>query len=780
MEEGKVNCKSQSPRPLCSCQENQPHSRLQLGAEGSSVLPLVETEEWTDSVDQELSQWGNIRGRELCLWEEVRVQEFYQWQEGVIMQWELDVRVQQGDGTQELYHWEENMTVQELCPWHDDRYQELSQWEEDPMYQELSQWEEERYQDLCLLKDVQGHPDIYQLEVDERDAELSQTGDNSDKELSQGKGYKVKKLLQWEKDKSDQKLSKQEESVSSQGLSQWREEVSYKTQDKPLHTENNEDAQTCAQQRPSPSSSIGTKVTAEAACELPSISPALGSPMEAEPAHVAALAGAAEEKRLEPLAPEEEKAPEPPVLSDEMPLSGAESQVPAPCSPPGCSQALLDLAGHINSEVLGKAALEVRAFGQQPEEQRDLEQSMVAEVEATAPAEKEEKPISAPPSSSPCLLGGQSLNEQQEEAGRRSVLSEHESEEGALDGEVKLSQCDDKKDPELSQQEMNKYQEVPQGETCTEQELTPREADRYQELPQGEACMEKELSPGEVDSYQELSPGEVCTEKELSPGEIGSYEESSPGEDYMEQELSPKESRNYPEFSDWEKCTERGFSQEVGSSQKLSTWEEYSEQELSNEVSSYQELSDWEELIGQELSKVEGCIGQKVSKENVNRPSMQSSWENDSDKDSWEHVRIHSTRVKPLLQEVDVLDNLSVLELFEEEDREQRLACFAEDELPVPVPQKAWVESSAFEPYPQVPPYVKAQASRGHAVSPAFKKQVAEVDPARYNCPRCSAPQLGAQASRWQPTPRKKRPSRIRQVLFSLFLCPCLVPLSED
>ncbi|XP_005060673.1 PREDICTED: uncharacterized protein LOC101819595 [Ficedula albicollis] len=682
--------------------------------------------------------------------------------------------------------------------------------------------------------DVQGYPDVYPLEVDKRDRELSHMGD---KELSQVKGYNVKELLQSEKDKSDQKLSQQEESVSSQGLSQRREKVSYKGRDKSLRTEN-EDAQTCAQQRPSSPSSIGTKVIRKAGCELPSTSPALGSPMEAEPAAVAALAGSAEEdKPPEPLASEEEKAPDSPVLSGEISLSGTENQ--ASCSPPGCSQALLDLAGHISSEVVGKAALGVQASGQQPKEQRDPEQSTAAELEAAAPVEREETPISVPhspccpPSPSPRLLGGQALTEQQEEADRRSVLSEQESEESTLAGELKVCPCDDKKNPEVSQGEMNKYQEVPQGEACTEQELSPGEADRYQELPQGEACMEKELSrgeagtyqesfpeeactenelsPGEVGSYQELSSGEACTEKELSPGEVGSYQESSPGEasteqelspgevgsyqelaqgeDFTEQELSPEESRSYPEFSDWKEYKEKGFSQEVGSSQKMSTWEEHSEG--SHEVSSYLELSDWEEPIGQERSKVEDSIGQKVSKGNVNRPSIQSSWENDSDKelmqDNWEHMRcgVHSTRVKPLLQEEDELDNLSVLELFEEEDQEQRLAGFAKDGLPVPVPREAWVERPAFEPYSQVPTsalpcHVKTQAPRGHAVSPASKRQVPEVGPVPYSCPRCSVPQLGAQAFRRQPAPHRRRPSRLRQALFSLFRCPCLVPQPED
>ncbi|RMB95398.1 hypothetical protein DUI87_28119 [Hirundo rustica rustica] len=477
--------------------------------------------EWNDDADQELSPWGNT-SQELCPCEEVRGQ----WQEEVRVQWEVGVRVLCGGRTQQkLYHWEENVTVQELHPWNED----------DDRYQELSQLEGAGYQDLPLLEDVRGHLHMYQWETDKRDPDLSQVGDHSDKVLSQGKGYNVKELPQWEKDKSDQKLSQQEESVNSQGC------------------------------------------------------------------------------------PNGEK-------DDEVPLSGTENPVPAPHSPPDCSQTLLDLARHITSEVVSKAVLEVQASGQQPEEQGDREQS-VAELEAAAPVERKESPISAllspccPHSPSPSPLGTQALSEQQEEGDRGSVLSEQESKKGTVTGELELSQCDDEEDPEFSQQEMNKYQEISQGEICVEQELSPGEAGSYlelfpgevcveQELSPGEAgsylelfpgevCVEQELSPGEAGSYPELFPGEVCVEQELSPGEAGSYLELSPGEVCMEQELSPAEAGSYLEFSE---CLEKGLSQEVGSSkkllQKLLSWEEYSEQELSHKVSSYQELSDWEESIG--------------------------------------------------------------------------------------------------------------------------------------------------------------------------------------
>lgn len=260
----------------------------------------------------------------------------------------------------------------------------------------------------------------------------------------------------------------------------------------------------------------------------------------------------------------------------------------------------------------------------------------------------------------------------------------------------------------------------------------------------------------------------------------------------MEQNLHAEDSRRYLEFSDWDECMEKGLSQEFGSSEKPLNWEGYSEQELFHKVSSHQELSDWEESIGQELSETEDSIGQKVSKGNINRPSMEFSWENNSDnelmQDSWEHMNVHSTGVKPLLQEEEEWNDLSALELSEEEDRETRLGHLSQDGLPVPVPQEAWGEHQAFEPYAQVPlcalsPHVKPQAPRGCAVSAACKEQVPEAGPALCSHPSFSAPELGAQAFRWQPAPHKQHPSRLRpalQVLRSLFHCPCLAPLPED
>lgn len=96
-----------------------------------------------------------------------------------------------------------------------------------------------------------------------------------------------------------------------------------------------------------------------------------------KPVAAALARSAEEEEHPEPLAPEVEKTPDFPALSEEVPPAGTESPVPASHSPPGCSQALLDLEQNIN---MSKAVREIQASEQMPPalEHRDLEQSMAA------------------------------------------------------------------------------------------------------------------------------------------------------------------------------------------------------------------------------------------------------------------------------------------------------------------------------------------------------------------------------------------------------------------
>nr|XP_030140337.3 fibrous sheath CABYR-binding protein-like [Taeniopygia guttata] len=156
------------------------------------------------------------------------------------------------------------------------------------------------------------------------------------------------------------------------------------------------------------------------------------SPTEAEPA-AAAPAGAAEEeeKPPEPLVPEAEKAAEPPAPREELPSAGTQSSVPAPPSPPGCSQALLDLAWSISGEMVSQALLHIQGCRQQPEEQRHLGEREDPAGAARGPAEMTEGPVPAPhstPSPSSAPLGAQDLWEEPERAVLAlsgPVLSQH-------------------------------------------------------------------------------------------------------------------------------------------------------------------------------------------------------------------------------------------------------------------------------------------------------------------------------------------------------------------
>ncbi|XP_039411719.1 MAP7 domain-containing protein 1-like [Corvus cornix cornix] len=242
----------------------------------------------------------------------------------------------------------------------------------------------------------------------------------------------------------------------------------------------------------------------------------------------------------------------------------------------------------------------------------------------------------------------------------------------------------------------------------------------------------------------ELSEGEGEEEAELSLGEINNSQEMSQGKECPEQETSQ-------EVSDWEEHLEQGLSQ--------------------GDVNSCEELSDWEEHIGQDLSQGETCIGQDVSRGNGSRPSAQSSWEDDSDKELvqeiWEEETEHGIGTKPLQPEDDEWDELGVLELPPEE---QNRGGFAALGLPVPVPREAWVEGPAPEPCSPgplcaSPAALQGRGPVGHAASPALEEP---------------GPEAGTESP--VPAPRK-RPSRFRralQALRGLFRCPCLAPQPED
>lgn len=250
------------------------------------------------------------------------------------------------------------------------------------------------------------------------------------------------------------------------------------------------------------------------------------------------------------------------------------------------------------------------------------------------------------------------------------------------------------------------------------------------------------------------------------------------------QQLPQKEYRIYQEGPQGEPCSQQEISPEAGSYPELSDWDERFEEELSHgNVGSYQEASDWEESMGQELSEEEDSDGQEVSRGTGKRPSVQSSWGNDSDQDlaqdSWEQ----SIGDKPLLREEDEWDEVSVIELWEE-SREQRLAGLAGGGLPLPVPREAWVEHEAPELCAS-PPHLEALAPMGHTASPAFEEQVPEAGTQSPVAARCCHPRFSVFQQRTRTLSQQlgrsqKRTSILRRALRSLLCFPCLAPQPED
>ncbi|XP_051647146.1 retinitis pigmentosa 1-like 1 protein isoform X8 [Manacus candei] len=289
----------------------------------------------------------------------------------------------------ELTQWEERLTIRELpqreeqetyselSQWGGLRGQELPQWE-DVGVQELTQQEGQRYHDLPQQEDV-GACGLYQWE-DKKDSELFQVVDKTDKDQPQKEEYGAQELSQ-------------REGMSDKRLSQGGADVGYSSWDKPVSAG---DTLAVPQERPSSPSSVGTAVAAEAAQDLPSPAPAPLSPTEAEPAAPAPDGAAEQEEPQEPVASEETKAEGSPSFGELVPSAGTESPVPAPQSPSEGSQALL--GQQITIEIVSEAELEIEGSEQQLEEQGAMEQTTAAEMQETAAGIESLVPPSRSPS----------------------------------------------------------------------------------------------------------------------------------------------------------------------------------------------------------------------------------------------------------------------------------------------------------------------------------------------------------------------------------------------
>ncbi|XP_071425009.1 trichohyalin-like [Pithys albifrons albifrons] len=524
-----------------------------------------------------------------------------------------------------------------------------------------------------------------------------------------------------------------------------------------------------------------------------------------------------------------------------VPVEREESPVPAPQGPSERSHALLDFADRIRTEILSQAERELRRSIQQLPAQRELEQSRAAEMSLCSPSSP-----SAPE------LRTQILSEQEEdkEAEGESVQALQETQEGAPAGEgihwtyhvdQEASQWEDEEDQELSQ-ENNTCQQVSQGEDLPEQELFPGQGKADQKLSDWEEYTEEEEPQGEGKSYQEVSDWEENIKQELSQGEgsSSSWEEHGGSvlcrwEDERDRELAlqywqqhvtvhtievkPFRRQDECEGNIKEELTQREVSGSQGLSDKehskqeeqsegkggrspqvRSSSESFSqeEEESPGHFSSYQDLlSSWEDSPGKEFSHEDSSMGQEFSDWEEHRGSVPSRWEDDSDRElelqDWQqHVTVHTIEVKPFRQEDDEWEELSVLELPQAEEREERLS--------VPAPRQAWAELRVNQPCRRVPgwaspPQLQPQAPRGDMAVPrrdvAAPRGDVAVPRGDMAAPRgdvaaprgyVAVPRGDMAAPRGDVAAPKKRPSRLRRALRALgrLFRSCLEGQPED
>lgn len=387
----------------------------------------------------------------------------------------------------------------ERSQWEAATEQEMSQGEQAVGGQQESGWAEDgRSQEPSLQsvpEDSQGEdvPELSQREA-ERDQELSPGEEDLHSHLSPWE-HRREPELSPARDSSDEALFLGAEAVA-QELSQWEEDVTSSTGDKTSSPASEEEPQPCSSAGPSSSSPVGTALAPEAAPGLPSTSHALGSPLEPEPA--AAGAAGQEEPPKPVTAQQEEKAAEPPVPSQELPPAGTQSQVSAPQSPQGRSQALLDLARHLSCEIVRRALLEVQASGRQPQGPLEPEQRVHVEMVEAATWPGEPRPGPALQS----LLGPSSARLraffEQQLVGpvAWSVGAERGSDEDTSDWDIPW---DSSSDPDMSQ-----------GEYDSETELSPEVDHEVRELTPWEENIssragDKRLSPVEEEKPQPCS-----------------------------------------------------------------------------------------------------------------------------------------------------------------------------------------------------------------------------------------------------------------------------------
>ncbi|CAN8197055.1 unnamed protein product [Coccothraustes coccothraustes] len=512
-----------------------------------------------------------------------------------------------------------------------------------------------------------------------------------------------------------------------------------------------------------------------------------------------------------------------------------ESPVPAPHSPPGTSQAVLDLAWLISCVTVRQVLLETQGCGQQPQEQRQQEGREDAAVAGTGRAEREESPVPAPhsPPGTRCAqLGFPAPREQPEwavaevsqEGSQESSASESDwdasSEEEGEETEAELSEWTDSSLEEVSQddnlssgtwdflraavgqvkEEERQPSLPPEGPSTASPVGTEVAAEAGPALTSASPSLQSptEAEPAaaapagaaEEGELPELlrSQGEDLGDQELLPGEDDGSNEETKFWQFLD-DLEPflvGDPELSQQVSDCGCCIAEDLPhREVTSYHQLSGWEEYLDQELSQgEASNSQDASVWEDYIEQvlpggdvirraELSNGEDYVGQDLSQGEVDigQDVSRGNGSRPSGHSSWENESDMGLTQETCEDETE--HGIGTKPLAPEDDEWDKVSIL--ELLPEEDKDRAWKGFGAAGlpvPFPR----------EAWAECPAQKPRSRGPGPAPHS-PPSPWPELAAQALRGQPAAPRKRPSRFRRALRALrglFRCPCLSPRPEE
>ncbi|KAJ7406947.1 hypothetical protein WISP_129721 [Willisornis vidua] len=505
----KVDCKA-----MCLLREDLIKRSSAWRAE--TALPCADMDKyWNDDMDQELSWCGNVTRNQ----EDVTLQELYQWEEELRVREHCQRRARRHP---ELYQREEQSPSEGsqalLDTAHHIAGEILSQAELE-LQGSSQQAEEQRELEESMTAET----------VRTVTPEMPQTPVNTLERISDG----IPALMDVEHDIFSEMLSNS--LLEVQRLSQELEEERELEQSRAAEMSSSEGSQALLDF----AELISTEILSQAELELRRSIQQLQAQRELEQSRAAKVVRTVPEER------------------EESPVAAPQSPVPAPQGPSESKQALLDFTKLISTEIWNESELELQRSIQQLQAQKELEQTMAAEMVTTVPSEREESPVPAPqnpsegsqalldfadrmsteilsqaklelrrsiqqlPSTPEVQTQALSELEVDKEAEGQSVQALQETEEGALAGEgihwkyyvnQEASQWEDEEGQELSQ-ELNTYQKVSQGEDLPEQELFPGQGKDNQKLSDWEEYIEEKEPRGEGKSYQKSQTGRKTSSK---------------------------------------------------------------------------------------------------------------------------------------------------------------------------------------------------------------------------------------------------------------------------